>query len=106
MLGSVSGLIVSREGTFKCLASSTYANGEIKLSGARCKQWRKATVALSAIAELAPLDGKQWDCDADDGVDVYVEGVHDGRRFMFRVSNPGFCRDLNSERVSGLLRLL
>jgi hypothetical protein len=44
------------------------------------------------LSELQSLDGQNWGC-AVDGRSILVDGVVDGRRFAFQVSNPDFCDD-------------
>lgn len=44
------------------------------------------------LSQLQSLDGQNWGC-AVDGVSILVDGVADGHRFAFSVSNPEFCDD-------------
>ncbi len=48
-----------------------------------------------ALSQLHSLDGQNWGCVVD-GVSILVDGVVDGRRFAFAVSNPDFCDDERS----------
>lgn len=51
-----------------------------------------------ALSQLHSLDGQNWGC-AFDGVSFLVDGVVDGHRFTFAVSNPDFCDDDRSRQA-------
>lgn len=60
------------------------------------------TSLREALSQLQSLDGQNWGC-AVDGVSILVDGVVDGHRFAFAVSNPDFCDDERSRlAVRGL----
>ena len=103
MLGSVEGIVISKSGATKCIAASQYADGIITVARAKCRPWHKGQEALAALDEISLLDGKEWDCPLFDGGEIYVDGLRDGKRFTFRVGNPGFCGDHDSKIVVELL---
>ena len=103
MLGSVEGIVISKSGAIKCIATSQYADGIITVARAKCRPWHKGQEALATLDEISLLDGKEWDCPVFDGGEIYVDGLRDGKRFTFRVGNPGFCSDHDSKIVVELL---
>ncbi len=103
MGGRIDGYAFSKNTALNCQASSSYAEGVVTIERARCRRWSKGEDALDALSTLSALDGKQWDCPLFDGIAIYVEGVSAGRKFAFRVSNPGACDDPDSKAVMDLL---
>jgi hypothetical protein len=103
MVGSVEGIVISKGGAIKCYATSRFADGTITIDRAKCRPWHKGQDALAALDDIALLDGKDWNCPVFDGGEIYVDGVRGGKRFTFRVGNPGFCSDPDSKMVVDLL---
>jgi hypothetical protein len=103
MLGSVEGIVISKGGAIKCLATSHYADGTITVDRAKCRPWHKGQDALTALEDISALNGKEWDCPVFDGGEIYVDGMAGGKRFNFRVGNPSFCSDSDSKMVVELL---
>jgi hypothetical protein len=52
----------------------------------------------AVLSELRSLDGQNWGCAAD-GDAILVDGVADGHRLVFSVSNPELCNDDRSRLV-------
>jgi hypothetical protein len=103
---SITGYLITKPSGYKCEATTSYMSGVTSITSAKCRRWRRNKVALPELANWAPLDGKDWDCDAQDGYDVFVEGLRDGKQFRFRAGNPGFCKDPDSQMLFKFLRLL
>ena len=103
---SITGYLITKPSGYKCEATTSYLNGVTSITGAKCRRWRRNKVALPVLADWAHLDGKNWDCDAQDGYDVFVEGLRDGKQFRFRAGNPGFCKDPDSQMIFSFLMLL
>ena len=106
MNGDIEGYVVSKRRAIKCRATSGYRDGVVSIDRARCSRWRNGDDAFGATDDLVALDGKEWDCPVDDGFVVYVEGVHNGRRFALRAGNPTLCSDSDSRAVANLLSKL
>ena len=103
MAADMLGYVVSRNSALKCHTTYDYANGVVSIDRARCRRWHEDEGVIGTLDDLAALDGKEWDCEVEDGFEVLVEGIHGGKRFVFRAGNPTFCNDSSSKTVVSLL---
>ena len=106
MSGVVRGYVISKRGAVICSMTSSYVDGVVTIGSANCRRSSKGQAARRAAELLPDFSRSQWDCPLEDGSEVYVEHVYDGRRSAARIGNPGFCNDPQSQAVAALLEKL
>jgi hypothetical protein len=110
MIGTVTGVIVSRGRALKCRTSYTYKDGVDTLKRGTCRQlrgWDGSSDVWSQIATLYALNEHRLHCEGVfDGGSFLIEGIYEGKRFALSGSNPDFCEDGPSQAVTRIFRLL
>ncbi len=109
MMGDTTGVVISSRSKLTC--NVQYRNDGITASvqSSHCAASYMAADtrrnALNLVQELSALDGKSRGC-ALGGETFFVEGFVNHRRFVFVVSNPLNCNDVDSQLVTRLVDAL
>jgi hypothetical protein len=104
----VTGYIVTRDGAWLCRLQYENNNGDyIVVHSGKCSGKHRYPARIAKAMELlaaAPrFDGKNVGCETMDGWQADVEGIFDGKRFVFTAMNTNDCKGEEVELVDALV---